>query len=973
MMGLILFLPVLSAQTQTPGHWDYILGHEDKRDYVYAIHVYDGQVYLGGDFDHSGNWFGGDGIKGIAQYFRDGRMDEVGGGVHGLGFQVLTICQTSQGLVIGGNFVMAGNKIVNNIALFDGSSWQGLAGGVNSTVLAVAEYHGEIYAGGKFTRVNGQRQYYIAKWDGSQWSAVGEPLNGPVHSMIVYQDKLIVGGRFGLAGDLAVNHLAAWNGQAWSAFGGGTNGNVLAMAVQGDDLIIGGRFEIAGGVTVNKIARWNGSAMEPVGQGFWGNVYALAVDGDDIYAGGEFTRAVGYDGLFNYIAKWNGNTWQKLFEGLDAPVYALGVKGKDLFIGGKFQTPDWTYTYSWYYYYYYYTMEGKQYHFIRWRNPVPETPFKRHVEAPFNGYTQFSIGLAWVDYDNDGDEDIMIPDTDISRIYSNEGQGKFTEITTNPSWQHREIVSWADYDNDGDQDFLAGGDRYSWSGNPWKTFNINDGNGNFQTSDKFNFTPTFTIWGGTWGDFNNDGFTDFLVNDLNDWNNRMQTLILYSNISGDHFSSEEVFGYRPFYPHFGDLSWSDIDNDGDIDVFYNKSNSWWTWPAPVPLWMAKQETSDLFINDGSGHFDKTDAGDLTSDVLVASHPAWGDYDNDGDFDVFVNVQNNENNMLYTNQGDGTFKRVTDSPVVQDGGFSKQGQWIDFDNDGDLDLFVLNRKHGDNFMYENLGDGTFRIMQDNAFTNVEDNGFFSAWHDYDRDGDCDLIMFGQNSSPVFMLENTQNTGNHWLNLKLVGVKSNRDALGAKVHVKSFEGAEMKMQTREVNGQAGWCQNSREVVIGLGGALAADVLIEWPSGILQSLGEVAADQFLVVEEDEDAALEKPAGLSARDMLEYGLDAELAMASKPEVPDSYGLSSCYPNPFNPSTEIAYALPRESGVTIRIINALGQEVRMLVNQKQVAGTYRVRWDGLDLRGNAVPSGLYLCRMESDGFVQTQKMMLVR
>ncbi|MBN1781067.1 VCBS repeat-containing protein, partial [bacterium] len=684
-----------------------------------------------------------------------------------------------------------------------------------------------------------------------------------------------------------------------------------------------------------------------------------------IYAGGEFTRAAGYDGLFNYIARWNGSEWQKLSDGLDAPVYALGVKGTDVFIGGKFKTnpgikfipvgPVGPVINGFAF--------ADQFHFIRWRNPVPDVPFNRNISPPFDGYADYGYGVSWRDFDTDGDEDIIISAMNSTVILKNSGEKAFERVPESPVRSWPELNSWADFDNDGDDDVINAGFRGPSSYT--KTFSINKGNGLFEKSDAFNFSPTWWVWSGAWGDLDNDGYADFILQNFDPTNVRNMQILMYRNIRADHFSCEEVDASRDFFFENGHISWSDMDDDGDIDLLYTPSQ-WFLIPWNLDSYQ------QVYLNSG-GQFIKAEAGDLTQESMQSSMAAWGDYDNDGDFDVFISVLDGHN-ALFQNQGDGSFIRMTDAPMCQDGGSSTFASWCDFDIDGDLDLFVMNRKHGDNFMYENLGNGTFLTVLDNQFTNLEQDSELGAWYDYDRDGDQDLFMVSEMNTPFYMMENTQSTENHWLNLKLTGIKSNRNALGAKVHVKSMINGDLVIQTREVNGQAAWSQSSLEQVIGLGDAQLAHIIIEWPSGIMQVLIDADADQFLCIEEDTALdGLEKPAGLSARTILELGLEGELAQASKPAVPESYDLSSCYPNPFNPSTEISYALPRESVVTIRVINALGQEVRMLLSEKQDAGTYRVRWDGLDLRGNAVPSGLYLCRMESDGFVQTQKMMLVR
>jgi hypothetical protein len=187
-------------------------------------------------------------------------------------------------------------------------------------------------------------------------------------------------------------------------------------------------------------------------------------------------------------------------------------------------------------------------------------------------------------------------------------------------------------------------------------------------------------------------------------------------------------------------------------------------------------------------------------VGLATGCAWGDYDNDGFLDLFVCWQEEKNNHLYHNNGDGTFTRVLTGSIVNDGGRSPGCAWADYDNDGFLDLFVSN--------------GAF-------VGNTGENNFL-----YHNDGN----------------------GNRWLKLKLVGGPSNRAAIGAKVRVNAAIRGASRWQMREISGGSGFAsQDSLIAHFGLADATNVDtVRIEWPSGTVQELHNLNPNQSLTIRE-------------------------------------------------------------------------------------------------------------------------------
>ncbi|HXJ56643.1 MAG TPA: CRTAC1 family protein [Verrucomicrobiae bacterium] len=248
------------------------------------------------------------------------------------------------------------------------------------------------------------------------------------------------------------------------------------------------------------------------------------------------------------------------------------------------------------------------------------------------------------------------------------------------------------------------------------------------------------------------------------------------------------------------------------------------------------------------------AGTALDGTFNSNAGAWGDYDNDGDLDLFVSCawpptpQTGRPNLFYRNDGNDTFTRLTSLPAndpENQGGASTGCQWGDYDNDGWLDLFVANR-FGNDFLYHNNGDGTFTKVLDSIVVNDGADSWASAWGDYDNDGFLDLFV-GNFDSANFLYHNNGND-NHWLKFRLIGTRSNRAAIGAKVRLHATINGQSFWQMREVSGGDGLMgQNSLHVHFGLGDATNAELVrIEWPSGTVQELENVASNQFLAVTE-------------------------------------------------------------------------------------------------------------------------------
>src|SRR6266536_1263721 len=161
-------------------------------------------------------------------------------------------------------------------------------------------------------------------------------------------------------------------------------------------------------------------------------------------------------------------------------------------------------------------------------------------------------------------------------------------------------------------------------------------------------------------------------------------------------------------------AWADYDNDGYLDLFVSN------FGTPFNF---------LYHNNGDGSFTRVTNGIIATAQGQAEGAAWADYDNDGDLDLFVSVGLGGNDLLYRNNGDGTFTKVTSGPVVQSGGNSRGCAWGDYDNDGSLDLFVANEQGQNNFLFHNNGDGTFARIASGSIVNDGGASYGCAWGDY----------------------------------------------------------------------------------------------------------------------------------------------------------------------------------------------------------------------------------------------------
>jgi len=433
----------------------------------------------------------------------------------------------------------------------------------------------------------------------------------------------------------------------------------------------------------------------------------------------------------------------------------------------------------------------------------------------------------WGDYDNDGDMDIFVANNSENNfLYENNGNETFTKIAEG------EIVtdggnsqggSWGDYNNDG---YI---DLYVMNPIMGNALYRNNGDGTFnKITESVLVTDSMFTASANWGDYDNDGFLDLFVSTWSNLDN-----ILYHNNGDETFSKIIEGDLVNDGGTSGAGNWGDYDNDGYVDLF-------------VPN--ASGQNNFLYHNNGDGSFSKIIDGDIVNDGGNSAGSSWGDYDNDGDLDLFVSNPN-QINFMYQNNGDGSFTKVTDGDIVNEIKTWEASSWGDYDNDGDIDLFVANASSssGNNYLYHNNGDGTFLTMTEATLLKDNNQAISGTWADYDNDGFLDLFVARAQGLNNLLFHNEGNS-NGWINIKLTGAVSNSSAIGARVKVNAIINGSSTWQMQEVSGQTGYrSQNSLNVEFGFGDATIIDsIKVDWPSGIGQVYTDVAINQFMTITE-------------------------------------------------------------------------------------------------------------------------------
>lgn len=547
-----------------------------------------------------------------------------------------------------------------------------------------------------------------------------------------------------------------------------------------------------------------------------------------------------------------------------------------------------------------------------------------------------SRSVNWIDFNNDGWQDLMItngPQAGANNmLYKNNEDGSFTEITGDPivtDNKPSDGATWADQDNDGFIDCFV----VNWY-NVSNLFYTNNGNETFTYHDDLFQDGGFSETA-SWGDYDNDGLVDLYV--TNSEGNKKN--FLYHNDGGGVFTKVVAGSIVNDAYYSRSINWIDYDNDNDQDVFVTNEEN---------------QHENLYNNDGEGNFTPVTGINLLLDGGNTMSSSWGDYDNDGDFDVFL-ANNQGYSSLFRNDGNDTFTKMTADIVGNTFSQSFGSNWGDVNNDGYLDLYVTNSFGSgphQNFLFMNNGDGSFTRNTTSPVVQEQGWSYGCAFGDYDNDGFLDLAVANcYNASQSNSLFHNDGNSNNWLAIGCTGVVSNQAAIGTKVKIKVFINGQPTWLLREISAQSGYCgQNMLTVHFGIGTATNVDtVRIEWPSGIVDIYEDINVNQQI-----------------------FALEGQQITGTKEPVLPVLTTLSNYPNPFTDSTSFEFELKKEAAIELAVFDLKGKKLAKISSGRYNSGIHNIAWNGELSNGQHIPPGVYVLTLIVNKEVLSKKLTCV-
>jgi hypothetical protein len=549
----------------------------------------------------------------------------------------------------------------------------------------------------------------------------------------------------------------------------------------------------------------------------------------------------------------------------------------------------------------------------------------------------------------------------------------FTKVTTGTvvtTPGDSRSVNWVDLNNDNLLDLFISNGKAGGQNN---MLYMNQGNGNFLavTNDPI-VLDSKPSDGATFADVDNDGDLDaFVVN----W--YAENNLFYTNDGNGVFTQITSVPVVTSSGYSETAAWGDYDNDGLLDLYVTRSG-----PS------AATKRNYLFHSDGANAFTKITIGAPVTDGFTSRSVNWTDIDTDGDLDLFVTNEGttNTNENIYRNDSNGVFTRIIIGDLVNNGGKTMSSSWADYDNDGDLDVYLANDQ-SDNALFRNEGNFVFTKIISDPVSNTNSHSFSSTWSDIDNDGDLDLFVTNSYNSVAELLNNflyinngngsftkiltgspatdlswsyscafgdydndgfedlavatvafngidtndllyhNDGNDNHWITIKLNGTTTNKSAIGTKIRVKATINGNVVWQMREISAQSSYCsQNDLRAHFGFGNATIIEtIIVEWLSGVQETYSNIPVDQFI--------SITQGVGI-------LGLNTQNAVND----------FSIYPNPVNDKLEISND-NEVSVASINIYNTLGQVVLIIPNAQQTKS--------IDV--SSLKTGNYFMKIKSD------------
>ncbi len=441
-------------------------------------------------------------------------------------------------------------------------------------------------------------------------------------------------------------------------------------------------------------------------------------------------------------------------------------------------------------------------------------------------------GCAWVDYDNDGDLDAFFGP---KNMYAN-NNGSFTLVQTGlASGQLLPTTTTGAYgsgvscaDYDNDGDI-----DFFLAGLPSILYK-NDGKGNFTAVNQSPISTADSLygWSCAWADYDNDGILDISITNPQNFLPRNTPCILLKGSKDGSFIKVTGFDFTDNLAPYTTATWCDYDEDGDSDLFIASG------PGGTP------GIDRLYMNtlkeNGKAGFKKITNIAPATDMQDGQCWNFIDTDNDGDLDAFITNWAGATSKYYKNNKGRYDSVFVTGQVAQQRSMSNA--WGDVDNDGDLDVWVSILGTGKSILYVNDGNGNLTYTEVAGVTGGA-GGIGASLGDYDKDGDLDLILAGPRMA---IYRNENKNSNSWLILQCTGTKSNRSAIGARLIATTTINGKKVTQKREIQaGNTFGGHNALDVHFGLSNAEKVDeLIILWPSGTKQVLKNVTKNQVLKV---------------------------------------------------------------------------------------------------------------------------------